>query len=326
MWPGVCETIGRPELMDDPRFATVEERRKRSAELAAILSEAFASRDYEHWRKTHGGARHHLRRHQPAAGRARRPAGRGLRRRRRDRDPRDAAHPGQSDPPRLRRAADRPAAPALGQHSDEILAEAGLSRRRDRRPCTASGAVPMSEQPMSGLPLSGLVVLDISSFIAAPAAAVALADFGADVIKIEPPGEGDPHRHNYRNASYPQSDKNFPWQLDGRLKRSMALDLKNDERARRARATDRARRRHDRELPAAGARTPEAALGGHRAASIRAWSIARSPATARPVPTATGRASTSPPISAAPASSTRRATRAARPACRCPPRATAPRR
>jgi crotonobetainyl-CoA:carnitine CoA-transferase CaiB-like acyl-CoA transferase len=77
------------------------------------------------------------------------------------------------------------------------------------------------------LPLSGLVVLDISSFIAAPAAAVALADFGADVIKIEPPGEGDPHRHNYRNASYPQSDKNFPWQLDGRLKRSIALDLKN---------------------------------------------------------------------------------------------------
>ena len=78
------------------------------------------------------------------------------------------------------------------------------------------------------LPLSGLVVLDISSFIAAPAAAVALADFGADVIKIEPPVEGDPHRNSYRNASYPQSDKNFPWQLDGRLKRSLSLDLKND--------------------------------------------------------------------------------------------------
>jgi formyl-CoA transferase len=87
----------------------------------------------------------------------------------------------------------------------------------------------MSETlPLAGLPLSGLIVLDISSFIAAPAAAVALADFGADVIKIEPPGEGDPHRHNYRNASYPQSDKNFPWQLDGRLKRSIALDLKNE--------------------------------------------------------------------------------------------------
>ena len=80
---------------------------------------------------------------------------------------------------------------------------------------------------MRELPLAGLVVLDVSSFIAAPAAAVALADFGADVIKIEPPHEGDPHRNSYRNASYPQSDKNFPWQLDGRLKRSLALDLKN---------------------------------------------------------------------------------------------------
>jgi crotonobetainyl-CoA:carnitine CoA-transferase CaiB-like acyl-CoA transferase len=81
---------------------------------------------------------------------------------------------------------------------------------------------------MSELPLGGVVVLDVSSFIAAPAAAVVLADFGADVIKIEPPGDGDPHRNSYRNASYPPSDKNFPWQLDGRLKRSLALDLKND--------------------------------------------------------------------------------------------------
>jgi crotonobetainyl-CoA:carnitine CoA-transferase CaiB-like acyl-CoA transferase len=85
----------------------------------------------------------------------------------------------------------------------------------------------MSEAP----PLADLRVLDVSSFIAAPAAAVVLADFGADVIKIEPPGEGDPHRNSYRNASYPQSDKNFPWQLDGRHKRSLGLDLKN-ERAR----------------------------------------------------------------------------------------------
>jgi len=81
---------------------------------------------------------------------------------------------------------------------------------------------------MSELPLAGVVVLDVSSFIAAPAAAVVLADFGADVIKIEPPGDGDPHRNSFRNASYPPSDKNFPWQLDGRLKRSLSLDLKND--------------------------------------------------------------------------------------------------
>src|SRR5258707_4964013 len=80
------------------------------------------------------------------------------------------------------------------------------------------------------LPLAGLTVLDISSFIAGPAAATTLADFGADVIKIEPPGEGDPHRHNYKSLNYPQGARqvNFPWQLEGRLKRSIALDLKND--------------------------------------------------------------------------------------------------
>ncbi|UYN95125.1 MAG: CoA transferase [Enhydrobacter sp.] len=80
------------------------------------------------------------------------------------------------------------------------------------------------------LPLAGLVVLDVSSFIAAPAAAVTLADFGADVIKVEPPGDGDPHRQSYTSPNYPRAEKqvNFPWQLDGRLKRSIALDLKNE--------------------------------------------------------------------------------------------------
>jgi crotonobetainyl-CoA:carnitine CoA-transferase CaiB-like acyl-CoA transferase len=83
---------------------------------------------------------------------------------------------------------------------------------------------------MSSLPLSGLLVLDVSTFIAAPAAAVALADYGADVIKIEAPGEGDPHRHNYKRAhTYPRSENNFPLQLDGRLKRSLAIDLKKPE-------------------------------------------------------------------------------------------------
>ncbi|HKU93689.1 MAG TPA: CoA transferase, partial [Vineibacter sp.] len=79
------------------------------------------------------------------------------------------------------------------------------------------------------LPLAGLTVLDVSSFIAAPAAAVVLADFGADVIKVEPPGAGDPHRNSWQNPNYPRLDVNFVWQLDGRHKRSVALDLKHPE-------------------------------------------------------------------------------------------------
>ena len=41
---------------------------------------------------------------------------------------------------------------------------------------------------------SGLRVLDCASWIAGPCAATMLSDFGADVIKIEPPGAGDPWR------------------------------------------------------------------------------------------------------------------------------------
>ena len=57
---------------------------------------------------------------------------------------------------------------------------------------------------MSRLPLEGLKVLDVSSFIAAPAAAVVLGDYGADVIKVEQPGEGDPHRSNMSSGQLPQ--------------------------------------------------------------------------------------------------------------------------
>jgi formyl-CoA transferase len=81
----------------------------------------------------------------------------------------------------------------------------------------------------NSLPLEGLRVLDVSSFIAAPAAAVALGDYGADVIKVEPPGEGDPHRGNINLTSFPKSEVNYPWHLDARNKRSIALDLKHPD-------------------------------------------------------------------------------------------------
>ena len=78
----------------------------------------------------------------------------------------------------------------------------------------------------TALPLAGLRVLDISSFIAAPAAAVVLGDWGADVIKVEGP-EGDPNRRIMHNSSnYPKSEVNYPWQMDSRNKRSIVLDLK----------------------------------------------------------------------------------------------------
>jgi crotonobetainyl-CoA:carnitine CoA-transferase CaiB-like acyl-CoA transferase len=78
---------------------------------------------------------------------------------------------------------------------------------------------------MAGLIFEGLKVLDCGSFIAAPAAATILSDFGADVIKIEPPGAGDPYRAVPKLPTSPQSDENYAWMLASRNKRGLALDL-----------------------------------------------------------------------------------------------------
>jgi len=72
---------------------------------------------------------------------------------------------------------------------------------------------------------TGLKVLDCASFIAAPAAATVLSDFGASVVKIEPPGLGDPYRNLPNLPGYPQSPHNYSWMIDARNKMSLALDL-----------------------------------------------------------------------------------------------------
>jgi formyl-CoA transferase len=73
---------------------------------------------------------------------------------------------------------------------------------------------------------SGLKVIDCASWIAGPAAATILSDFGAEVIKFEPPGAGDPWR-----AAVPVPGKatDYWWQLTSRNKRSLAIDLKHEE-------------------------------------------------------------------------------------------------
>ncbi|MFP6807402.1 MAG: CaiB/BaiF CoA-transferase family protein [Pseudomonadales bacterium] len=79
---------------------------------------------------------------------------------------------------------------------------------------------------MSDYLFSGLKVIDCATVIAAPAAAMMLADYGADVIKIEQPGGGDMLRMLSDIPTTPYADSNWFWQLDGRNKRGMALDLK----------------------------------------------------------------------------------------------------
>ena len=74
---------------------------------------------------------------------------------------------------------------------------------------------------------SGLKVVDLASFIAGPGAATILSDFGADVIKVEAPGSGDPHRHTYKIPPQPRADANYAWHLANRNKRGLAVDLKS---------------------------------------------------------------------------------------------------
>ena len=74
---------------------------------------------------------------------------------------------------------------------------------------------------------SGLKVLDVATVIAAPAAAMMLADFGAEVIKIERPGVGDMLRSLSNMPDTPDASNNWFWQMDGRNKRSLTLDLKS---------------------------------------------------------------------------------------------------
>jgi formyl-CoA transferase len=74
-------------------------------------------------------------------------------------------------------------------------------------------------------PLAGLKVVEMGQLIAGPFAAKTLAEFGADVVKIEQPGAGDPLR-KWRML---KNGTSVWWQVQSRNKRSVALDLKNAE-------------------------------------------------------------------------------------------------
>jgi formyl-CoA transferase len=75
--------------------------------------------------------------------------------------------------------------------------------------------------PSTG-PLTGVRVLEMGSFIAGPFAGQLLGDYGADVIKIEPPGEGDP----MRRWGITKDGDSLWWPAIARNKRSVALDLR----------------------------------------------------------------------------------------------------
>lgn len=84
----------------------------------------------------------------------------------------------------------------------------------------------MSQQEGAGdLPLKGIKVIELGALIAGPYASTILGQFGADVIKIEPPGEGDPLR-KWRKL---HDGTSLWWYAQSRNKKSVTLDLKAPE-------------------------------------------------------------------------------------------------
>ncbi len=77
------------------------------------------------------------------------------------------------------------------------------------------------EESRSG-PLTGVRVLELGSLVAGPFCAKTLADFGAEVVKIEPPGDGDPLRRWRRM----RNGVSLWWQVQSRNKKSVAVDLR----------------------------------------------------------------------------------------------------
>jgi crotonobetainyl-CoA:carnitine CoA-transferase CaiB-like acyl-CoA transferase len=80
---------------------------------------------------------------------------------------------------------------------------------------------------MSG-PLQGVKVIEMGVWVAGPAATGLMADWGADVIKVEPP-TGDPQRFVFGALGVADQKGVPPFEIDNRGKRSVVLDLRNDD-------------------------------------------------------------------------------------------------
>ena len=83
----------------------------------------------------------------------------------------------------------------------------------------------MNPSAASSRPLAGIRVLEMGALIAGPFCAKILAEFGADVVKLEPPGTGDP----LRKWRYVENGTSLWWHVQSRNKRSVAVDLRTPD-------------------------------------------------------------------------------------------------
>ena len=100
--------------------------------------------------------------------------------------------------------------------------------------------------PATARPLDGVRVLELGQLLAGPFAGCVLGYFGAEVIKVEPPGKGDPIR-GWRLLD--DNGTSFWWRSLGRNKKSITLNLQTDKGRGMARQLADRSGRADREFP-----------------------------------------------------------------------------
>jgi succinyl-CoA---D-citramalate CoA-transferase len=95
-----------------------------------------------------------------------------------------------------------------------------------------TGESPNATSTMPSGPLGGVRVIEMGQLLAGPFCGQLLGDFGAEVIKIEPPGKGDPMRDWGRERV---NGKTLWWPIVARNKKSVTIDLRTPEGQRVAR-------------------------------------------------------------------------------------------
>ncbi|MFN4090255.1 MAG: CaiB/BaiF CoA transferase family protein [Alphaproteobacteria bacterium] len=214
------ELLNRPDLLNDPRFATNAARVANDAELCALLNAIFATQPRQHWIDTMraagvpvGAIRTIPEAYTSAEAKTRGIVGR-------------IPHETLGDVPNVRSPlrlygtplGEAVGAPELNQHGPAIEKE-WLASPVPAAPAAKS----VRDIPH---PLSGLKVLDFTRVIAGPHCAMTLGDLGADVVKIEHPETGD----DARGYAGPRTGGEGAFYLAyNRNKRSLALDLSKPE-------------------------------------------------------------------------------------------------
>src|ERR1700755_1372958 len=108
------------------------------------------------------------------------------------------------------------------------MAATRAMRRVDPRRCGRGGAGKGSRLIMDGV-FAGVRVVELAQFVFVPAAGALLADQGAEVIHVEPPGSGDPYRTLKIADGRVHKSANLSMEQNNRGKKSVAIDLKSPE-------------------------------------------------------------------------------------------------